>query len=228
MMEKNVVINMIIFLMLNYSLGVAQKNEKFTINEVMTDSAFSFSDHQFNSSVLDEKQLNEFSINRKAVFSKLADKYKDIDRTHGILLAEGLWGGAFIKSSATIDLDNKQIQITFLDFNSRIQVEIDSTNMVKASEIPNEDVIKGFSGEVIGYNDPVNYNECYVFLKNDIIKEISHPNFSYKRMNRIIEGYMLLVRRKKYSSENRAFLVLFRSFVDIKDIDEWKLEQKQR
>lgn len=227
-MVKTVINKLIILLLFTYTSIIGQQNKQLNVNQVMIDSTFNFSDYQYNYAVIKDNEvlLRKHTEHQKNLFAKLNHLYKSVYHVEGILLADAKWGGAYIESTTSLDFAKKSLTIKLLDFTSTFHITIDSISQVHAVRVPNKKEARGFSGEVILTRTPSTYEECYVFLRKNIMNDVTHPNFSYKNMNRILEGYMLFVHRGDQIGTQRAYLVIFRSFIDIKDVDEWKLERK--
>ncbi|MGB0521387.1 MAG: hypothetical protein ACPGJS_00435 [Flammeovirgaceae bacterium] len=227
-MEKNVINKLILITLLisSYMLQ-AQDGKVYTKNHLMLDSFFNFSDYYVNYSISSEKKsaYNAVFAQRQAVFSHLKAKFKDVEQVYHVKLVDAKWGGSAIKSITTLDNKTKALEMTIFDNTMDIKVSISSNGAIKAARTPAGDFGMNFTGEHLIAKLPIEFNESYVFLNHDLLEELNEERFSYLKMNRIIEGYMLLIQRNENNYNSKAYLYIFRSFIDIKNTDELKLNK---
>jgi len=204
---------------------LGQSKKVYQVNQISIDTSFNYSDHHYNFYVVKDSAelLIQYAKRRNQLFDKLHISFQNIGIVQGTLLSDGSWGGGHIKNTMLLNPENKTLEFTFHDYQSDVVIKVDFDGNVNAKLLPKSSDRKlGFSGELLPERPTREFNECYLFLSYDPLYEFNHPKFSLQKMNRILEGYALLIEKDEWGS-HYAYKLVFRGFIEVKGEGTWKL-----
>jgi len=211
----------ILILVLIASLNLmGQSNSSIqSVGKIAVDTSFRFSDYHLNYALVQEQELlYQHAKKQELLFQKVKSKYKHIYNVRGVITADGNWSTRPIKTDIHFVPSAKKFQISISENIGDLVVYIDAKGGINASLTPKpRDQKTSFSGELLPELPTREFNRCYIFFPYDILAEINHPNFSAQEMDRILEGYMLLIEEDNWGSY--AYKVIFRGLLEVKDTE---------